>query len=84
MQTINITEEMKADAVKLINAVDVFKSKYGLKLVDVQSFTYEKRLTIYGDRDENDEFDTWDIRADGSTEISHIKPHENEEIEEEE
>ena len=84
MQTINITEEMKADAAKLINAVDVFKSKYGLKMVDVQAFTIEKRLTIYGERDENDEFYACDIRADGSIEISHIYPRENEEIEEEE
>ena len=84
MQTINITGEMKADAVNLINAVEVFKSKYGLNMVDVQAFTYEKRLTIYGDRDENDEFDAWDIHADGTTEISHINSHENKEIEEEE
>lgn len=76
MQTINITEEMKADAAKLIYAVEVFKSKYGLNLVDVQAFTYEKRLTIYGDRDENDEFDTWDIRTDGTIEMSHIIPQE--------
>ena len=73
MQEIKITEEMKNDAVKLINAVEAFKSKYGLNMVDVQAFTYEKRLTIYGDRDENDEFDAWDIRNDGTAEMSHIK-----------
>ena len=73
MQTINITEEMKADAVRLINAVDVFRSKYGLTMVMVEAFTYEKKLTIYGDRDKNDEFDTWDIRNDGTAEMSHVK-----------
>lgn len=84
MQEIKITEEMKADAVKLINAVDVFKGKYGLPMLMVEAFTYEKRLTMYGDRDENDEFDSYDIYADGTTKISHINPHENKEIEEEE
>lgn len=73
MQEIKITEEMKNDAVKLINALDVFRTKYGLTMVMVEAFTYEKKLTIYGDRDENDEFDTWDIRTDGTTEISHVK-----------
>lgn len=76
MQTINITEEMKADAVKLINAVDVFRSKYGLRMASVDVFTYDKRLTVYGDRDENDEFDAWFIRADRTTELSHIIPQE--------
>lgn len=79
MQTINITEEMKADAAKLINAVDVFRSKYGLRMVSVDAFTYEKSLKVYGDRDENDEFDTWYIRADETTELSHVNPHEDEE-----
>ena len=73
MQTINITEEMKADAMRLINAVDVFKNKYGLPMVTVEAFTYEKKLIIYGDRDENDEFDAWDIRNDGTAEMSHVK-----------
>lgn len=72
MQEIKITEEMKADAVKLINAVDVFKCKYGLPMLMVEAFTYEKELTIYGDRDENDEFDAWHIHADGTAEMSHI------------
>lgn len=72
MQEIKITEEMKADAVKLINAVDVFKGKYGLRMVSVDAFTYDKKLKIIGDRDENDGFYTWDIYADGTTEISHI------------
>ena len=72
MQEIKITEEMKADAVKLINAVDVFKSKYGLPMLMVEAFTCEKKLTIYGDRDENDEFDSLYIYADGTIGISHI------------
>ena len=72
MQEIKITEEMKADAVKLINAVDVFKSKYGLPMLMVEAFTYEKHLTICGDRDENDGFDTFYIYADGTIGISHI------------
>ena len=73
MQEIKITEEMKADAVKLINAVDVFKGKYGLPMLMVEAFTYEKKLTICGDRDENDGFYTWDIYSDGTTEIRYIK-----------
>lgn len=73
MQEINITEEMKADAVNLINAVDVFKDKYGLGAVSVDAFTYDKKLKIFGDRDENDGFYTWDIYADGTTEIRYIK-----------
>lgn len=73
MQEIKITEEMKADAVKLINAVDVFKGKYGLPMLMVEAFTYEKKLTIYGDRDENDGFYAWDIYADGTKEIRYIK-----------
>lgn len=73
MQEIKITEEMKADAVKLINAVDVFKSKYGLPMLMVEAFTYEKELTIYGDRDENDEFDAWHICSDGTAYMRHIK-----------
>ena len=72
MQEIEITEEMKADAVKLINAVDVFKCKYGLPMLMVEAFTYEKHLTICGDRDENDEFDTFYIYADGTIGIRHI------------
>lgn len=72
MQEIKITEEMKADAVKLINAVDVFKSKYGLPMLMVEVFTYEKHLTICGDRDENDGFDAFYIYADGTIGISHI------------
>ena len=72
MQEIKITEEMKADAVKLINAVDVFKSKYGLPMLMVEAFTYEKHLTICGDRDENDGFDSLYIYADGTIGISHI------------
>ena len=73
MQGIKITEEMKADAVKLINAVDVFKGKYGLGVVSVDAFTYDKKLKILGDRDENDGFYTWDIYADGTTEIRYIE-----------
>jgi hypothetical protein len=73
MQEIKIAEEMKDDAVKLINSVEVFKSKYGLNMVDVQAFTWEKILTIYGDDDENDGFDSCDIYADGTIKISHIK-----------
>ena len=84
MQEIKITEEMKNDAVKLINAVDVFKGKYGLPMLAVEAFTYEKKLTIYGDRDENDGFGSFDIYADGTTKTNHINPHENKEIEEEE
>jgi hypothetical protein len=42
-------------------------------MVDVQAFTYEKILTIYGDDDENDGFDSCDIYADGTIKISHIK-----------
>lgn len=76
MQTINITEEMKADAKEIINAVDVFKNKYGLRMVSVDAFTCDKRLQIYGDRDDNDEFDAWDIRTDGSIALNHINPHE--------
>ena len=72
MQEIKITEEMKNDAVKLINAVDVFKGKYGLPIITVDVLTYLKKLTIYGDRDENDEFDAWDIHSDGTAEIRHI------------
>ena len=72
MQEIEITEEMKADAVKLINAVDVFKGKYGLPMLMVEAFTYEKHLTICGDRDENDGFDTFYIYADGTIGIRHI------------
>lgn len=72
MQEIKITEEMKADAVKLINALDVFRTKYGLPMLMVEAFTYEKHLTIYGYRDENDEFDAFYIYADGTTKISHI------------
>lgn len=72
MQEIKITEEMKADAVKLINAVDVFKSKYGLPMLMVEAFTYEKHLTICGDRDENDGFDAFYIYADGTIGIRHI------------
>lgn len=72
MQEIKITEEMKADAVKLINALDVFRTKYGLPMLMVEAFTYEKHLTICGDRDENDEFDAFYIYADGTTKISHI------------
>ena len=72
MQEIKITEEMKADAVKLINAVDVFKSKYGLPMLEVEALTYKKNLTIYGDRDENDGFDTFYIYADGTIGIRHI------------
>lgn len=73
MQEIKITEEMKADAVKLINAVDVFKGKYGLGVVSVDSFTYDQKLKIFGDRDENDGFYTWDIYDDGTTEIRYIE-----------
>lgn len=73
MQEIKITEEMKADAVKLINAVDVFKGKYGLGVVSVDAFTCDKILKIFGDRDENDGFYTWDIYADGTTEIRYIE-----------
>ena len=72
MQEIEITEEMKNDAVKLINAVDVFKSKYGLPMLMVEAFTHEKHLTICGDRDENDGFDAFYIYADGTIGISHI------------
>ena len=72
MQEIEITEEMKNDAVKLINAVDVFKSKYGLPMLMVEAFTYEKHLTICGDRDENDGFDAFYIYADGTIGIRHI------------
>ena len=72
MQEIEITEEMKADAVKLINAVDVFKSKYGLPMLMVEAFTYDKHLTICGDRDENDGFDAFYIYADGTIGIRHI------------
>ena len=72
MQEIEITEEMKADAVKLINAVDVFKCKYGLPMLMVEAFTHEKHLTICGDRDENDEFDAFYIYADGTIGIRHI------------
>lgn len=73
MQEIKITEEMKADAVKLINAVDVFKGKYGLPMLMVEAFTYEKKLTICGDRDENYGFDAFYIYSDGTTEIRYIK-----------
>lgn len=73
MQEIKITEEMKNDAVKLINAVDVFKAKYGLPMLMVEAFTYEKELKIFGDRDENDGFCTLDIYADGTTEIRFIE-----------
>lgn len=72
MQEIKITEEMKNDAVKLINALDVFRTKYGLPMLMVEAFTYEKHLTICGDRDENDEFDAFYIYADGTTKIIHI------------
>lgn len=72
MQEIKITEEMKNDAVKLINAVDVFKCKYGLPMLMVEAFTHEKHLTICGDRDENDGFDAFYIYADGTIGISHI------------
>lgn len=72
MQEIKITEEMKNDAVKLINAVDVFKGKYGLPMLMVEVFTYEKKLTICGDRDENDGFDAFYIYADGTIGIRHI------------
>lgn len=72
MQEIKITEEMKNDAVKLINAVDVFKSKYGLPMLMVEAFTYEKHLTICGDRDENDGFNAFYIYADGTIGIRHI------------
>lgn len=73
MQEIKITEEMKADAVKLINALDVFKGKYCLPMLMVEAFTYEKKLTICGDRDENDGFDAFYIYSDGTTEIRYIK-----------
>lgn len=72
MQEIKITEEMKADAVKLINAVDVFKDKYGLPMLMVEAFTYDKKMTICGDRDENDGFDSFYIHADGTIEIRYI------------
>ena len=72
MQDIKITEEMKNDAVKLINALDVFRTKYGLPMLMVEAFTYEKHLTICGDRDENYGFDAFYIYADGATKISHI------------
>lgn len=73
MQEIKITEEMKADAVKLINAVDVFKGKYGLRMVSVDAFKYDKKVKIFGDLDENDGFYTCDIYADGTKEIRYIK-----------
>ena len=63
---------MKADAVKLINAVDVFKGKYGLPMLMVEAFTYDKHLTICGDRDENDGFDAFYIYADRTIGIRHI------------
>ena len=72
MQEIEITEEMKADAVKLINAVDVFKGKYGLPMLMVEAFTYDKHLTICGDRDENDGFDAFYINDEGTIGIRHI------------
>ena len=72
MQEIKITEEMKNDAVKLINALDVFKGKYGLPMLVVEVFTHEKHLTICGNRDENGELDAFYIYADGAIGFRHI------------
>jgi hypothetical protein len=86
MQTINITEEMKADAINLLNAVKEFKTKYGLKMVSVNNFTYEKKVNIFGDTDEAGGFNVYYIFSDGQESETYIKgdKEESEEIEEEE
>jgi hypothetical protein len=86
MQTINITEEMKADAINLLNAVKEFKTKYGLKMVSVNDFTCEKKVNIFGDTDEAGGFNVYHIFSDGQESETYIKgdKEESEEIEEEE
>lgn len=86
MQTINITEEMKADAINLLNAVKEFKTKYGLKMVSVNEFTCEKKVNIFGDTDEAGGFNVYYIYSDGQESETYIKgdKEELEEIEGEE
>ncbi len=76
MQTINITEEMKADAVNLINAIKEFKNKHGLKMVSVNDFTCEEKITIYGDNDETGGFNVYYIHSDMQVSENYIEGEE--------
>lgn len=82
MQEIKITEEMKADAVNLINALKEFKNKYGLRMVNVNNHEYQKNVTIYGDNDKAGGFNVYYIYSDGDMSETYIKGDSEEESKE--
>ena len=64
--TINITEEMKKDALAIIDSVKEFKKKYNIQMVATNSSPYlGDTFTIYHiDSDSEEGFYTYDIKGD--------------------
>lgn len=71
--TINITEEMKTDAINLLNVIEEFNNKYGFKMVSVDNFTIEKKVAIYGDNDETGGFNAYYIYPNRQVSERYIK-----------
>ena len=68
MQEIKITEEMKNDAVSLVNKLKEYRDKYGLRSAYIDVFAVDQYLSMHGDKNENGDFNVYRIYADGRTE----------------